>query len=401
MFLKKLGGQALRLAFVGSLVLGIANKALADTDLQFAKYLQSVKWSGDMRLRFDNEHFRDPSTTPDRERFRMRLRIATDFGFPGKLTLKTRLASGVGEQTSTNQTFGSLGTQKGIFIDRAYLEWKAKDWLTLTGGKMAHPLWTQYSSDAVWDADFNPEGAGENLSFLLGNVNIFLNAMQMVADEDSASTHDQYVFSEQLGIETRLPFESRLKVAYAYHDWRNTMMSNFQGVAFANGITGSTEKVQEGNRGSGGILSNEFGVSEVTGVLSSWIVKTPIAIQGTFLKNNRISDSFLEKKDAGYQVGAILGKAGVQNGWEVAYFYKYLDADATVADAADSDFGDGGTNRRGHICWVAYSPFEYLTFQAKYFQTQNVDPTLTTANGGLVSPKGDMDRVIVDASVRF
>jgi hypothetical protein len=48
-----------------------------------------------------------------------------------------------------------------------------------------------------------------------------------------------------------------------------------------------------------------------------------------------------------------------------------LEADATVADAVDSDFGDGGTNRRGHIFWVAYSPLDYLTFQTKYFQTKN------------------------------
>src|SRR5690349_3012866 len=77
---------------------GLLTQSYADTDLQFAKYLQFVKWSGDYRLRYDDEHFRHPSTTADRERFRMRLRLGTDFGLPGKLTIKTRLATGAGEQ---------------------------------------------------------------------------------------------------------------------------------------------------------------------------------------------------------------------------------------------------------------------------------------------------------------
>src|SRR5690349_11278521 len=126
MFKRFFRGTILPLIIIGSM-LGQNALSYADADLQFAKYLQFVKWSGDFRLRYDNEHFRNPSTTFDRPRFRNRLRLGMDFGLPGKLTIKTRLASGVGEQTSTNQTFGSLGTEKGIFVDRAYLDWRPID----------------------------------------------------------------------------------------------------------------------------------------------------------------------------------------------------------------------------------------------------------------------------------
>ncbi len=386
----------------------LPSQARADADLQFAKYLESVKWSGDYRLRYDSEHFRNPSTTHDRPRFRMRLRLATDFGFPGRFTIKTRLASGVGEQTSTNQTFGSLNTQKGIYIDRAYAEWKPKDFVTLSAGKMAMPLLTQYSSDAVWDTDLNPEGAGQQFSYLLGGVNLFFNAMQIVADESGGSNHaaasDQYIFSEQIGLETRLPFESRFKVAYAYHDWHNPKTSSFTGVAFLNGGT-SPEKIQEGNRRTAnGFLANDFKVQEIMGELSTWIGGKPLSLQGTFIKNNGVSSSFTEKKDTGYQTGAIFGKAGTAKMWEVAYFYKHVQTDATVADAADSDFGDGGTNRRGHIMWLAYSPFDYLTLQTKYFQTKNIERSRLAAYGpmpGAASPLGTIDRIQVDAVIKF
>ncbi len=393
-------GRAIGFAALSALCMtGLVNQSFADADLQFAKYVQFVKWSGDYRLRFDNEHFRNPSTTMDRGRFRMRLRLGTDIGLPGKLTIKTRLASGVGEQTSTNQTFGSLGTQKGIFIDRAYLEWKPKDWATLMGGKMANPLWTTYASDAIWDADFNPEGAGEQFSYLLGGFNLFANGLQMVADESNGSTHatanDQYVLSEQVGFETRLPLESRIKIAYANHYWRDAATNAFTGVAITNGGT-SPEKSQEGNRKSGASLANDFRVDEVAGELSTWLFRIPVSLQGVYLKNNWVRTPQFNNalKDTGYQAGTIIGKAGTAKGWEVAYFYKYIEADATVADAADSDFGDGGTNRKGHIMWAAYSPFDYLTLQAKYFQTKNIDPTIS---GSL----GSMDRVQIDTVIKW
>ncbi len=389
-------------ALLTACMAGLVNQSFADTDLQFAKYLQFVKWSGDYRLRYDNQHFRSPSTTADRGRFRMRLRLATDFGLPGRLTLKTRLASGVGEQTSTNQTFGSLSDQKGIWIDRAYLEWKPKDFMTLSGGKMTYPLWSQYSTDAIWDADLNPEGAGEQFSFLLGGVNLFANALQMVADEKSNTLRDLYVFSEQFGVETHLPFESRLKLAWAYHDWKNAKGNSFTGVPAINNGT-SAEKLQEGNRGTPTALANDFGVSEITSELSSWIGKIPLSLQATIVENMRAkkTSKYNQKMNKGYQVGTIVGKAGAAQSWEAGYFYKYLEADATVADAADSDFGDGGTNRRGHIMWLAYSPLDFLTLQAKYFQTKNIEKTLTVANGGQVAPKGTMDRIQVDVSVKF
>jgi hypothetical protein len=229
--------------------------------------------------------------------------------------------------------------------------------------------------------------------------------MQFVADERNGSTNgaaiDKFIFSEQIGIEAHLPFESRFKLAYAYHDWKNFNINTSTGVAYFNGST-SAEKSQEGNRKIGSSLANRFGVQEISAELSTWIMRKPLSLQGTFLKNNRAgipanSAASLkpsEKKDMGYQTGLIFGKAGTAKCWEVAYFYKYLAADATVADAADSDFGDGGTNRRGHIAWVAYSPLDHMTFQAKYFQTKNVDTSLSGANGS-------MDRVQLDMSVKF
>jgi hypothetical protein len=72
-----------------------------------------------------------------------------------------------------------------------------------------------------------------------------------------------------------------------------------------------------------------------------------------------------------------------------------METDATVADVADSDFGDGGLDRRGHILWGAYSLTKYLQFKTKYFITQKESQT------GDPSTKDDIDRLQVDLVMKF
>jgi Putative porin len=382
----KINQQWHRLFFAFFLLgtMGFVQKAFADPEFKAAKYLQELRMGGDFRLRFDHEHYQ--KATADRSRFRMRLRVNTDFIFPHNLAIKTTFASGTGEATSTNQTFTGLSSQKALWIDKAYLEWSPVSSLKLQGGRMPLPLWNQYTSDALWDGDVNPEGFSQNFSTLLGsNFNVFFNALQAVSVERSGNVHDGYVFSEQLGTEVRMPAETRLKIAVAYHDWRNTGQGTF-----------GQNKVQEGNRRAAGVLVSSFGVTELTTELSGWVFKLPLSLQGTFIKNNRVRDAYVEKGDSGYQTGAILGRAKEAKTWEVAYFYKYLEGDATVSDVSDSDFGAGGTNRRGHIAWVAFSPTEWLNVKAKYFATQNITSAATFG-----TPAGDINRIQLDTVVKF
>ena len=60
------------------LVMG-ATAGFADTDgsvLKFADFIQSIKFNGDMRLRYDAQYYRDDAPTKaDRERWRERLRV--------------------------------------------------------------------------------------------------------------------------------------------------------------------------------------------------------------------------------------------------------------------------------------------------------------------------------------
>ena len=55
--------------------------------------------------------------------------------------------------------------------------------------------------------------------------------------------------------------------------------------------------------------------------------------------------------------------------------YKHLEDDATVADLADSDFGDGGTNRKGHILSGAWQVTAWGQAKATIYLTKVEDET--------------------------
>lgn len=373
----------------------------ADTTVTLSKWLEDVKISGDLRLRHEVFDKRTPGQV-DRTRQRYRLRINTDFKIPYKVNIKMTFASGTGEQVSTNQSFDNFSSQKDIWIDKAYVVWAPLDVFKFQGGKMENPFWRPYTSDVVWDTDFNPEGFSESYSQLLGPVNVFVTALQMVVDEDSGhnngtaavgSQKDQWLLAEQIGTEFRLPLESRAKVAYAYYDWKNERYGTF----------GQTVQ-NEGNRRVGvstGPLANNFNVHEVTAQLSSWVGKCPIKLQGTWIRNTGVLESFALKEDRGYQFGTIIGEAKNKNTVELGVFHKSVGTDATVADLSDSDFGDGGTNRVGNIFWVSYAPQEWMLFQLKYFDTEVKNVAITGDNRSPSTGRDDIRRAQLDWTVRF
>lgn len=382
---------------------GILSRAEAATDVKFSDVVKEVTIKGDLRLRHESFHRSDKNGTAtanasnerDRHRQRVRLRLQTDFKLPNNLAAKFRFASGTGEQGSTNQSLDNLSNQKEFWIDRAYLEWAPGDTMRFAGGKIPNPLWVPYSGDILWDGDFNPEGASENFSFFGPfQTKIFINALQMVVDEDTSGTQDQAMFGQQLGIETLLFEESKFTFAAGLHEWVNERSSNFSPTNLATlpvSPTGSTP--QDGNRRTSNVLQNEFRVAEYTGEFATRLFDIPISVMGTAIHNQKAM--LTPDEDKGYQYGTIIGKANKAKALEFAYFYKRAETDATVADVADSDFGSsGGTNRKGHIMWGAFAPVDFMIISVKHFITKTLEPSLSPN----VKP---VNRTQVDFLVKF
>lgn len=398
-------------------LLGLTAAGAQATEIIIGK-MEKVELKGDLRLRQENFHNRSAAAPNqggiNRSRQRFRLRIGTDLPFSPKVKAKIRFASGTGEQTSTNQSFDNLSGQKQFWIDLAQLEIAPVESVKLSAGRMANPLWLVYASDIVWDGDFNPEGFGESFKLsLFGSGRLFLNMMQAVTDEDSGTNTDQWVVSQQIGLTMPVFSGSRFTLAGALHEWVHESSNTTRAQTFAGNATFGQNVSQFGNRRMNGStagnaassLSNEFRVLELTAEYLTSLFDRPLSLQGAYIKNTAhlptgegrlgtLGTAFDRvMADKGSQWGLIYGKAGGQGQWEVAYFHKQVAADATVAEVADSDFGEGGTNRKGHIGWIAYGATDYSVLQFKAFQTKVQDLSLAS--------RSDINRFQLDYSVKF
>lgn len=362
---------------------------------KFSSLIDRITFSNDFRLR--HESFFQDSGAADRHRQRFRLRLGADVKLD-TITVGIRLASGTGEQVSTNQSFDNLSSQKALWIDRAYLRWQGESarWLTLTGGRMPNPFFTVYSSDAVWDEDFNPEGVAENLTFKAGGTELFLNMAQIVLDEDSGGRPDtdQWLFGQQVGVKAKPFGDVNTALAVSYLNAVNAKNNSF-----------GQSAVQFGNSrvpvatGTPTVLVNDYNVVNVTALVGVKVLSLPVSLMGDYVTNtaNTIDSTGAETENSGYQVGTIVGKASDPQTWEMAYFYKQVGTDATLADIADSDFGTGGTDRKGHIVWAAYNPNKALQVKMKYFKTELENDQATPSS----SSPAHINRLQADVSVKF
>jgi len=160
--------------------------------LKLAPWIQELKLSGDLRLRYqwDEEQAQEPSAAPgiptptpspslrnptptlagspngknhvaqrDRWRFRLRLNaeIKFDGGFFGGFSLTTNNFADTGNQTYTG------GFQNySIYISKAFLGWNGYPGLAIIAGKQDNPF---YTTDLFYDPSIYPQGLVERIDF--------------------------------------------------------------------------------------------------------------------------------------------------------------------------------------------------------------------------------------------
>ena len=119
----------------------------------------------------------DPSTNPfnpsilnsrqDRNYLRIRARLGLEADIDKNLTAYFRVATG--DQpgpVSTNATLGGYFTDKTIWLDRAYVDYRPVAGAHLLFGRMANPF---RLTELVWDDDVNLDGAAISVEHALGS----------------------------------------------------------------------------------------------------------------------------------------------------------------------------------------------------------------------------------------
>jgi len=381
------------------------------------EWVSALKLNGDFRGRYEGFFIDQPNVT-DRHRFRYRARFGVTAVMSDNFEVGLRLGSGdidgAGDvlagvdPLSQNQTFQNNASKKGIFIDLAYGKWTPinnSDWsISTTIGKMENPY---TFSDLVFDADYTPEGAAIQIGRNLGEKHAFsLSSGGFVLDELSSSPDDPLLLGVQARLDSKWTDKLSTSVGAAY-------------LAIVNPEQLLNSRVPNGNIGNTRD-TNSFALvydyapvvvdASATYKLDSFPMYPgafPIKVAADYMYNDGASSSATDNE--GWSAGVKLGKAGKKGTWELSYTYKWLGADAWWEELVDSDSGAyystaypgagltqgvgyrTGTNVKGHILKLAYSPYNTLTLSAKAYLMERID----------VSEDSEATRLQVDAQWKF
>jgi len=373
-------------------------------------WVNSLKFNGDARARFERFDADNPAAV-ERNRFQYRLRAGFTATMADRFELGFRLASEgdtPGNQISSNQTLDNNGRKKGVVIDMVYGKWKAietTDWsLALTVGKMEMPL---AISSAFIDRDYTPEGFAQQFKWKASERHTLnLTGTEFVMEEDGGGSLDSWMFGAQLRLTSEWTSHFKTSVGIM-----GLLITDTDALRPSRGQL----DIGEGNTRIGGFATNaptaDFEPiivdADATYTLEEFPLypgKFPITVGGSFLHNPGAASD-----NNGYSAFIQFGKAGKKRTWEIGYEFRVLEADAMYEELPESDFNAftqtprmtggrsgfvNGTNVRGHIVRVGYSPFDSLTLNATYWITENILKTP-------VGSDSDATRLQVDAVLKF
>jgi hypothetical protein len=397
------------------------------------EWASALKFNGDFRGRYEGFFFENENPV-DRQRFRYRLRFGATAVFKDNLELGLRLSSSEsssggsfgGDPISGNTTFSDNASKKFIFVDLAYGRWRAvnsPDFLaTFTVGKMENPF---VFSDMVFDGDYTPEGVAAQLAYTLSDRHsLKFNAGAFVMDEIGGSNNDPYFVGAQARFDSA--WSKKISTSFGIagllidnQEALNASRSQTLTPTGTNTTTTWTIPNQNGGNSRSGVVGSTFGNLQnhynpiVADAALTWTLDKfplyngafPIRFAGDYMYNPAA-----RHQNVGYSVGVTFGKSGKKGLWDLSYRYKYLEGDAWFEEFVDSDFGAfhqsssartgggsgyiAGTNIKGHIIKLSYSPYDSLTLGATAFLTEAIQESPSGSGSGTA-------RLQIDATLKF
>jgi hypothetical protein len=241
-------------------------------------WLDSIKWEGDLRLRYQIDDFPsgnsssanyafeswedwigvnglgfsgiDPNattraadfakvngngvatgnSTENRERLRLRARLGLLAKISESWSGGIRLATGSStDRVSTNQTLGQDWNKYTLMVDRAYLRFNPDERLSVMGGRIPNP-W--FSTDLVWDDDLNFEGVAATWKPMQDSRTLspFLTVGAFpIKEENPPASSGRWMHGVQAGTQWNINSDTRLKFGfawYAFHNFEGQVESN-------------------------------------------------------------------------------------------------------------------------------------------------------------------------------
>ncbi len=352
-------------------------------------WLENLKFSGDLRLRLQNNCLTGDGRANDKNntkaRFRLRLGFAKTW-LDDQVEIGFRLASGSSsDPTSTNQTFESNFEEHSVWIDRAYAKYEPKcaPGLTVIAGKMGTPY---VHTNMIWDSDVNPEGAWVQYKPKCGSISPFVNVGMWSLSENAKRNHklldlpgsgtevdytlvDAILMTYQAGVDWKISKDVKWAVAATYYEYKHYE----QTYGKAGGNTEVTVPITSplGGTSSYNRLS-DFRMINLTNQLSWKCFGQKMAAYVDIVHNcgDNIDTEHFRGQDNGYAAGLKVGTNKKCGDWSVAYKYAWIEANCTPGAFNDSDFG--GSNRKGHVIGGKYNFTDALTLGLTVLLTEPI-----------------------------
>jgi hypothetical protein len=336
-----------------------------------ASWTDKIKLSGDFRYRHEGINAEGALY---RSRERIRARAGLDAVVTDNIKVNLGLSTGNDDPISGNQTLDGGFSRKGFGLDTAFFDWTALKGAHVLGGKFKTPFFRPGDNQMIWDDDLRPEG----LAATYDNGTWFGSGALLFAKEN-ASADDIFIYGVQAGGRFNVTDSLKLTAGASWYD-----ASDVVGKAFLYDPTKSF-----GNSAATNGTSYRYGYKEVEGFVeaATRVFELPLRIFGDYVTNTDASTG-----DTGWSAGVVLGEVKNKGSWLAGYTYLDLKPDAVLAVFTDSDFGGGGTNKRGHAFFGSYAPTDRTNLRFTYFLNET-----GVASG---TPK-DYDRLMLDFNFRY
>ncbi|HEY9841607.1 MAG TPA: putative porin [Candidatus Obscuribacterales bacterium] len=315
--------------------------------------------SGDLAFRYEHvtPNIADLDTTiSSTPQTRLTLSIdSTDEALP--FAYGTRLS--LGNPRNAGNPWWRLGdffARVDVGFDRFFVSWRPSSFLDFTVGKFRN-LYS--NSELLMDTDVQPEGAFQRLHF--ENITPFWSSAALTLGETVVNMNPLYqgnIFMLSAKGDTRFQFTPALSLdlSAGYHHWLK------EGLLYgANQIAANNDQVVRivGNK-QNNTPGTEFGILDGFARLSWNLTDTlPLTLSVDYLYNLKAP-----AKNQALQAGLSLGQLRNPGDWQLAYFFKYLEADASVSYFVEDQLG--GTDVRAHEGQALVKVWDKTTLFATY-----------------------------------
>ncbi|PAW75878.1 MAG: hypothetical protein B9S32_17000 [Verrucomicrobia bacterium Tous-C9LFEB] len=352
--------------------------------LNVSSHITQLKLYGDGRLRYEyvgQEGQNNGQNNSHNWRARYRIRVGADYVFTDNFKAGFELESST-DNDSANQSFGNGFGKSSINVGLIYLQYKPWDFVTLTGGKMKNPL---YTTDLVWDADINPEGAAEVFSWDINDqFTIGVTAAQFNYTENSDSAGltgsssskmlDSWIYAGQLPMTYK--FSKDIKATFA-PGFMTTTGNN--GSTIVTGSPSITNTVSATNlnviTAPGDVQFKLFNQKTKFYWDLAYNMSGESRVHQTYgivNQNNSLEDS------VAWLVGLQVGDNKKKGDWLVGVDFRQTGLGAVDPNLADSDFGNGNLNQQGVKIRTGYNFTDFLQGNITYFNTWNYKENIAT-----------------------